>query len=83
MCLSSNHIAELFDRQYLCKKQINILVFVDKVSHQGKVASETTILPTFGWVWPVKSLAQSHSRINGLSTSLEKINCYLSFFTWS
>ena len=44
----SNQIPGFLDHQYLKKKSINLLVFLHKVSHQEKVASETTTLGGYG-----------------------------------
>ena len=48
MCLLFNQIAVFFDRQYLLKKNIDILVFY-AWSSSRKTVSNGTI---FGWVWP-------------------------------
>ena len=45
VCFSSSQIAALFDHQYIPKESTDTLVFLHAVSHQGKVAFETT---TFG-----------------------------------
>ena len=58
--LSTNQTPGFLDSEYLWKESIDVLGFLHGACHQGKVAYETT---TFGWVWPVKSLAQSDFRI--------------------
>ena len=45
-----------------------------EVSHQGKVASETSF---FDWLWSVKLLVKLECRILWSSISLERINLYL------
>ena len=49
LCLSSIQILGFCDHQCLGKELSDILVFLHKVSHQGKAVSDTI----FGRVWPV------------------------------
>ena len=54
--LSAQQVAFTFDHEYLWKKSINILGFLNRDSHQREIASEIT---TFGCVRPVVPLFQS------------------------
>ena len=44
--LLTNHTAGFFDREYLWKESIDVLVFLQGACDQGKVASKTTFLGT-------------------------------------
>ena len=78
--ISGNLWRSLENSWYLWKEAIDILGFLRGVCHQGKAVYEIT---TFGWVWPVKSLAHSDFRILLSVIYQERINWYLSFSVWS
>ena len=77
VCLSCNQVVWFFDYQYLGREWSYILFFMHAVSHQGKVAFETT---TFGCVWSDKLLVKLDYRILWPTISLKRIIWFLSFF---
>ena len=77
VCLSCNQVVWFFDYQYLGREWSYILFFMHAVSHQGKVAFETT---TFGCVWSDKLLVKLDCRILWPTISLKRIIWFLSFF---
>ena len=77
VCLSCSQVVWFFDCQYLGREWSYILFFMHAVSHQGKVAFETT---TFGCVWSDKLLVKLDYRISWSTISLKRIIWFLSFF---
>ena len=74
VCLSCNQIVWFFDYHHLGRESSYIIVFMHAVSHQGKVAFETT---TFGCVWSVKLLVKLDCRILWSTISLKRIIWHL------
>ena len=77
VCLSCNQVVWLLD--YLRESNYILYFFMHAVSHQRKVAFETT---NFGCVWSDKLLIKLDGRILWLTISLKRIIWFPSFL-WS